>query len=328
MAIHRRSFLSAAISTTVAATMPAALAQSGYPNRQIRMIVPNPAGGGTDIMGRLAADAISVQFGQPVIVDNRAGSSGMIAADAVLQLPADGYTLFAVYSGVMTVNPAIYKERLRYDSLKDFVPIAPIAEVPNVLVVNASLPVHSVADLIKLAQSKPGKLNYASSGNGVSNHLAMELFKQMAGVNITHIPYRGGAPAMVDLIGGQVDVMFNNMAEMAGHLKNPRLRILAVATDKRVPTLPDVPTVAESGLNGYEIKLWYGVVAKAGTPDDIVDKLNAAIRAQFERPEKRDRLSNLASLPMSMSTGEFRNLIAQEQRKWAKVVDEAGIKAE
>jgi len=328
MTLARRNFLGAAISMTMATAVPTAQAQPGYPSRPIKMVVPNPAGGGTDIMGRLAAEAIHAQFGQPVIVDNRAGSSGMIAADAVLQLPADGYTLFAVYSGVMTVNPAIYKDKLRYSPLKDFVPVAPIAEVPNVLVVNASLPVNSVADLIELAKSKPGKLNYASSGNGVSNHLAMELFKQMAGVQITHIPYRGGAPAMVDLIGGQVDVMFNNMAEMTGQLKNPRLRILAVATDKRVPTLPDVPTVAESGLKGYEMKLWYGVVAKAETPPDIVEKLNAAIRIQFEKPEMRNRLAKLASLPMPMSSAEFRGMIAQEQSKWAKVVSEANIKVE
>jgi len=328
MMLSRRNLLGAAISTAAATAVPTAWAQPDYPNKPIKMVVPNPAGGGTDIMGRLAAEAIHAQFGQPVIVDNRAGSSGMIAAGTVLQLPADGYTLFAVYSGVMTVNPAMYKDRLRYDPLKDFVPVAPIAEVPNVLVVNASLPVHSVADLIELAKSKPGKLNYASSGNGVSNHLAMELFKQVAGVQITHIPYRGGAPAMVDLIGGQVDVMFNNMAEMTGHLKNPRLRILAVATDKRVPTLPDVPTIAESGLKGYEMKLWYGIVAKAETPPDVVEKLNAAIRIQFEKPEMLNHLTKLASLPMPMSSAEFRSMIAQEQSKWAKVVSEADIKVE
>jgi tripartite-type tricarboxylate transporter receptor subunit TctC len=329
MNLSRRHVLGATLASTALSGFAPAFAQAqSYPSRSIRVIIPNPVGGGTDIMGRVAADAISAQFGQPVVVDNRVGGSGMVAADAVLEAPADGYTLFALYSGVMTVNPALYKDKLRYDSLKDFVPVTPIAEVPNVLVVNAALPVQSVDDLIKLAKSKPGKLNYASSGNGVSNHLAMELFKQMADVDITHIPYKGGAPAMTDLIGGQVDVMFNNMAEMAGHIKNPRLRILAVATGKRIPMLPEVPTVAESGLPGYEVTLWYGMVAKAGTSPDIVEKLNAAVRAQFDTPAMRTRIAGLASIPMPISPAGFRDLIAQELVKWKKVVDQGAIKVE
>lgn len=328
MTIQRRRLMGAALACTTSTGFPVALAQTPYPSKNIKVIVPNPAGGGTDIMGRMLAEGLSSQLGQPVIVENKAGASGMVAADLVLQAPADGHTFFMVYSGVMTVNGALYKERLRYNPARDFVPVTPFAEVANVLIVKNGLPVKSVAELIKLAKSKPGMLSYASSGNGVSNHLAMELFKQLAGIYVTHIPYRGGAPAMADLIGGQVDMMFNNMAEVSSHLSGGRVRALAVATDKRVPAIPDIPTVGESGLPGYDMKLWYGLVAKAGTPVDVVEKVNAAIRIVQEKPETKTRLAGMGATPLILSPREFATAIAQEQIKWSKVVRDGNITPE
>lgn len=316
------------ISVAIGAALLAPLGQAqtaAYPSKPIRMIVPNPPGGGTDTFARIIAPALSEQFGQPVVVENRPGSSGFVAADAVLSSPADGYTLFMVYSGVMTVNPSIFKGRIRYDSLKDFVHVAPVAEVPNLLVVNSSVPATNVAELVALAKSQPGKLSYASSGNGVSNHLAMELFKQQAGVDIMHIPYKGDTPALTDLLGGQVQLAFANMAGIAPHLKSPRIRVLATATEKRVPTLPDIPTIGESGLPGYDMKLWYGIVARAGTPPEIVAKLNAAVRVAQESPEIRAKFATMGVTAMVRSPAEFRATVAQEIQKWGQVVEKGGI---
>ncbi len=326
MRITRRQLIATAtaIGTTVALT--GARAQSAtYPNRPIRLIVPNPAGGGTDTFARILATSLSEQLGQPVVIDNRVGSSGFVAAAALLQAPPDGHTLFMVYSGILTVNPAIFKGRIRYDPLKDFVGIAPVAEVPNLLVVNSSLPVKNVAELIALAKRQPGQLSYASSGNGVSNHLAMELFKQMAGVSIVHIPYRGDTPAITDLLGGQVQLGFANMAGIGPHLKNPKLRVLAAATSTRVSTLPDVPTVSESGLPGYDMRLWYGLVAREGTPREIVEKLNNAVRTAQQSPEIKARFDGMGVTAMIQTPAEFRMTVTQELQKWSQVVEKGKI---
>lgn len=328
VALNRR-VVAAAIAASISLASGAASAQaSGYPNKPIRMIVPNPAGGGTDVLGRMLAKSISEQLGQPVVVENRVGASGFVAADALLQAPADGYTVFMVYSGILTVNPSLYKGRIRYDPLKDFAAIAPFAEVPNVLVVNSGVPANSVKELVALAKAQPGKLSYASSGNGVSNHLAMELFKQMAGVHITHIPYKGDAPAITDLLGGQVQVMFANMASINSQLKNPRIRVLATATEKRIAALPELPTVKESGLDGYSMRLWYGLVAKDGTPAEIVAKLNQAAKTALESAEVQARLAGMGASPVLQSPAEFKAMIARETQMWGKVVADAQIVAE
>lgn len=306
-----------------------ALAQAHeYPTKPIRMLVPNPPGGGTDVLGRILANSISEQLGQPVVVDNRVGASGFVAADALLQAPADGYTVYMVYSGILTVNPSLYKERIRYDPLKDFAPIAPFAEVPNVLVVNADVPVNSVKELVDLAKSKPGQLNHASSGNGVSNHLAMELFKQMAGLDIVHIPYKGDSPAVTDLLGGQVQLMFVNLAGFGAHLDSPRVKVLATATDKRLKSLPDLPTVAEAGVDGYSMRLWYGLVTKAGTPPEIIAKLNKAVKASFESEDVQRRLAGMNASPMVQTPEEFASMIDQEIKTWETVVTKGNIKVE
>ena len=295
-----------------------------YPTKPIKVVVPAPPGGGTDILGRMVADGISKELGQPVIVLNHGGASGMIAADIVVKSPADGYTLFMVYSGIVTVNQALFKH-VRYDPVKDFAPIAMFVDVPNVLIVRSSLPVNSVAELIALAKKEPGKLKYATSGNGTSNHLAMELFKQLAGIDMVNIPYKGGAPAMTDMLGGQVDLMFNNTVEVNRHLAGGKIRALAVATSKRTPALPDLPTVAESGVPGYEMRLWYGLVAPAGVPQSIVDKLNKAVRTTQEQPEVKARLATMGAEPVALSPAEMGALIKSDGEKWSGVIQRAGI---
>ncbi len=298
-----------------------------YPTKPIRLIVPAPAGGGTDILARVVGQGLTARWGQPVVIDNRGGASGMIAAELALKAPADGYTLLMVYSGVLTVNPSMFKN-IPYDPIKDFIPVAMVADVPNILIVHPSVEAGSVADLIKLAKAKPGQLNYASSGNGVSNHLSMELFKMMAGVDVVHIPYKGGAPAMQDLMGGQVQLMFNNLVEALPHVESGRLRALAIATAKRSPAAPNLPTIAETGLPGYETSLWYGVVAPTGTPKAIVDKLNEAIRQVKQTPGVKDRLAKMGADPTDYSPADFAALVKQEMEKWGKVVKEANIHAD
>jgi tripartite-type tricarboxylate transporter receptor subunit TctC len=322
--------LGAAVSVAIATlfSSPAALADASYPSKPIRMLVPNPPGGGTDVLARLLAKSISDQMGQPVVVENKVGGSGFVAADALLQAPADGYTIFMVYSGVLTVNPTLYKGRIRYDPLKDFAPIAPFAEVPNVLVVNESVPARSVKELIALAKAQPGKLSYATSGNGVSNHLAMELFKQMTNIDMTHIPYKGDSPAINDLLGGQVQLMFVNMASFGGQLKNPRVRVLATAAHKRISSVPDLPTVAEAGVDGYGVRLWYGFVTKAGTPEDVVAKLNNAAKVALDSPEVQSRIASMGATPMIQAPAEFRTMIDREIKMWEKVITTGNIVAE
>ncbi|MBI4189489.1 MAG: tripartite tricarboxylate transporter substrate binding protein [Betaproteobacteria bacterium] len=298
-----------------------------YPSKPIRLIVPAPAGGGTDILARVLGEGLAKQWGQTVVVDNRGGASGMIAGEAAARSAPDGYTLFVVYSGILTVNPSMFKN-IPYNAIKDFAPVALIADVPNILIVHPSLPATSVRELIKMAKSKPGQLTYASSGNGVSNHLAMELFKMMAGLNMVHVPYKGGAPAMQDLLGGHVQLMFNNLVEALAQVKAGRLRALAVATAARSPAVPELPTVAESGVPGYEISLWYGVVAPAGTPQAIVDKLNDVVRQMNQTPGVKARLAQLGADPIDYRPVEFSAKIKREMEKWGKVIKEAGIRAE
>ena len=318
-------FRAAVTALALALALTSGASAQDYPTKPIKIFVPAPAGGGTDILGRMVGEGISKALGQPVVIENRGGGSGMIAADMVLKSPADGYTLFMVYSGVLTVNQALFPN-ITYDPVKDFAPVAIFADVPNVLIVHNSLPVKSVAELIKLAKSKPGTLNYASSGNGVSNHLAMEQFKQLAGIDMVHVPYKGGAPAMTDLLGGQVQLMFNNLVEVLPHLKSGKIRPLAVGTAKRTPALPDLPTVAESGLPGYEMQLWYGLVAPAGTPPAIVNKLNEVVRKMQEQTQVKARLFTMGADPVSMTPAEFGALIKREGEKWSRVVKQAGIK--
>ncbi len=300
-----------------------AIAQT-YPTKLIKVFVAAPPGGGTDILGRIVAEKFTKAWGQQVVIDNRGGASGTIAAQMAARSAPDGYTLFFVASAIVTINPHVVKN-MPYDPIKDFDPVAMFVQVPNILVVHPSVPANSVKELIALAKAKPGQLNWASSGLGVSNYMAMELFKTMTGVDCVHIPYKGGAPAMVDLLGGQVQVMFNNLVELAPHINAGKLRALAVGTPKRIAALPDLPTVAEAGVPGYEVLLWYGMIAPAGTPKDIITKLNTEIAKIQKMPDVLERLAKMGSEPIENTPEQMGDYIKEEMAKWGKVAKEAGL---
>jgi tripartite-type tricarboxylate transporter receptor subunit TctC len=315
----------------VVGTLFAALAQGAfaqaYPNHAIRLVVPFPAGGTTDIIARDVAKRLTETLGQSVVVDNRPGAGGNIGSDAVAKSAPDGYTLLMGTVGTHAINPSLYA-KMPYDHVKDFVPVVLVAGVPNVLEVNPSLPVNSVADLIKLAKSKPGAINFASSGNGTSIHLSGELFKTMAGVDMTHVPYKGSAPAVSDLIGGQVQVMFDNLPSSLAQIKAGKLRAIAVTSLKRSPALPDVPTIAESGLPGFEASSWFGILAPAGTPPPVIAKINAEVNKWLQSPEGRDQLLAQGAELAGGTPEQFAAHIRAETDKWAKVVKASGAKVD
>ena len=319
-----RSAAAAALALTL--SIPAVALAQAWPAKPIRMIVPGPAGGGTDILGRMVAEGLSRQFGQAVIVDNRGGGAGMIGTEVVAKAPADGYTLLMAYAGVLTVNPALFKV-MPYDPIKDFAPVAMFARVPAVLVVHPSLPVKSIDDLVRLARAKPRALNYASSGNGTSGHLCLELLKQVANVDIVHIPYKGGAPAMADVLGGQVPIICNNLVEILPQVKAGRMRALGISALARSSLLPDVPAIAET-YAGFEADTWFGVIAPAGTPAPIVERLNESVRQMKETPAVKSRLLQMGAEAIDLSPAEFAALIRKEMEKWGRVVAGAGIRPE
>lgn len=318
-----RLYLSAA-ALALAASLSPVLAQN-YPAKTIRMIVPFPPGGTTDILARVAGQKITEAFGQQVIIDNRPGAGGNIGTELVAKAAPDGYTLLTDPGSTLTINPSLFA-KLSYDVLKDFAPVTIIAAVPNLLVVHPSLPVKSVRELITLAKARPGQLNYASTGAGQSTHLSMELFKTMAGINVVHIPYKGSSPALVDLLGGQVSLMFDNMPSSLPHVKAGKLRALAVSTLKRSPAMPQLPTVAESGLPGFEVSVWFGVLAPAGTPREIVNKLNGAIVKSLQNPDVRERLAGQGAEPIGNTPEQFTAQMQRDLVKWAKVVKDSGAK--
>ena len=322
--LHR--WLSWAFGALLACLASAAWPQA-YPNHPIRLVVPFPAGGTTDILARDAAPKLTEALGQSVVVDNRPGAGGNIGADLVAKSQPDGYTLLMGTVGTHAINPSLYA-KMPYDHIKDFVPVVLVAGVPNVLVVNPSLPVNSVADLIKLAKSKPGSINFASSGNGTSIHLSGELFKTMAGVDMMHVPYKGSAPALTDLIGGQVQVMFDNLPSSLPQIKAGKLRAIAVTSLKRSPALPDVPTINESGLPGFEASSWFGVLAPAGTPPGVVARINAEINKWLQSPEGKEQLLAQGAQAAGGTPEQFAAHIRAETDKWAKVVKASGAKVD
>jgi tripartite-type tricarboxylate transporter receptor subunit TctC len=296
-----------------------------YPTKPVRMVVPFPPGGTTDILGRVAAQKLSEALGQQVIVDNRPGAGGNIGTELVAKSPPDGYTLLTDPGSTLTINPSLFA-RLPFDPLKDFAPVTILAAVPNLLVVHPSLPVRSVKELIALARAKPGQLNYASSGAGQSTHLSMELFKSMARVNMIHVAYKGSSPAITDLLGGHVLLMFDNMPSALPHAKAGKLRGIAVSTAKRSPVTPEVPTVAESGLPGFEVSVWFGVLAPAATPREIVERLNGILVKALQSPDVRERLSSQGAEPIGDTPADFTAVMKRDLSKWAKVVKDANIK--
>jgi len=307
---------------SVGLSMPPASA-ADYPTKPIRLVVPFPPGGTTDILARAVAQKLSETWNQQVIVDNRPGAGGNIGSDLVAKAAPDGYTLVMGTVGTHAINPNLYA-KMPYDHVKDFAPVILVAGVPNVLVVNPSLPVHSVKELIDYAKANPGKLNFASSGNGTSIHLSGELFKTMAGVQMTHVPYKGSSPALADLMGGQVQLMFDNLPSSLGLIKGGKLRAIAVTSATRAAALPDVPTIAESGLPGFEASSWFGVLAPAATPHEIVAKLNGTIALWLATPEAKEKLLAQGAIAAGGSPEDFARHIDRETAKWAKVVKASG----
>lgn len=302
----------------------AAMAQT-YPTKTVRMIIPFPPGGTTDILGRLASQKLTEALGQQVVPDNRAGAAGNIGTELAAKAPPDGYTLLTAPGSTLTIHPSLYA-KLSFNPLKDFAPVTILAAVPNALVVHPSLPVRSVKDMVALAKSRPGQLNYASTGAGQSTHLSMELFKTMAQVNIVHIAYKGSAPAITDLLGGHVPLMFDNMPSALPHVKAGKLRALAVSTAKRSPVAPEIPTVAESGLPGFEVSVWFAVLAPAATPREIVERLNRTLVKALQSSETRERLASQGAEPIGNTPEEFTAQMKRDLTKWAKVVRDANIK--
>jgi len=302
-----------------------AFAQS-YPSKPIKIVVPYPPGGFNDTLGRTLAAKFTEAWGQPAVVENKPGANTLIGSDFVAKSPPDGYTLLVV-AFPFAVTPSLIRN-MPYDTLKDFAPVVLAAQSPNLLVVNPSLPVKSVGELIALAKAKPNSLSYASTGNGSSNHISMELFKSLAGVQIVHIPYKGSAPAVTDLLGGQVHLMFDNVPNVLPHVKAGKLVALGQTGVKRSPLISDIPTVAEAGVAGYEVTVWFGLVAPAGTPREVVQKLNAETLRILAMPDVRERFLAQGVEPAGGTPEQFGEHIRTQMAKWAKVVADAGVKAE
>jgi len=325
----RRRSLSAALATAFAATLFAPLLATSasaqaqaYPSKQIRMVIPYPPGGPTDILGRIVAQQLTETLGQTVVVDNKPGASGMIGADIVAKSPSDGYTIL-VNASIHVINPSLYKKP-PYDAIRDFAPVSLIADVPLVLVAAPSLGLNTVKDVIATAKANPAKLNFASSGNAAAPHLAGEAFKIATGVQMQHVPYKGSGPALTDVIGGQTQLMFDSLPSSVAHIRAGKLKAIAVTTAKRSTALPDVPTVIESGVPGYDISTWYGVWAPAGTPKDIVARISTEIAKAVRLPQVRERLAGLGAEPVGNTPDEFTAYCQSELGKWSKIVKDSG----
>ncbi|HLQ24407.1 MAG TPA: tripartite tricarboxylate transporter substrate binding protein [Acidiferrobacterales bacterium] len=301
-------------------------AADNYPNKPIRLIVPYTPGGGYDILARLLGQKLTERWGQQVVVDDRAGANGNIGAAAAAKSPPDGYTLLMGGIGPNAINASLYE--LSFDPVKDFAPVMLVATYQNILVVNPSLPVKSVKELIALAKSKPGQINYASAGSGSTQHLSAELFKTMAGIDLVHIPYKGSAPGMTALLSGEVSLMFNSTPTTLPYVKTGKLRGLTVTGSKRSPEAPELPTVAEAGVPGYEVIGWYGVLAPAGTPKEIVVKLNSELAKILQLPDIKERLKELGVEAGGGTPEQFGDYIKKEIAKWAKVVKESGARSD
>src|SRR5215208_1123608 len=329
---HRRLVLGAVALATLAYTALPAIAQSHWPNKPVRIVVPFAAGGTTDILARAIAPELSKAFGQQFVVDNRAGAGGNVGAEIVAKSPGDGYTLLMGTVGTHGINRALY-EKLPYDPVKDFVPVTLVAGVPNVMVMQTekarTMGINSVADFIRYAKAHPAKLNMASSGNGTSIHLSGELFKSMTGVYMVHLPYRGSGPALLDLVGGTADVMFDNLPSSMPQIKAGKLKALAVTSRQRPAALPDVPTVEEAaGLKGFDATSWFGLLAPAGTPPEIVNRIQQEVAKSLNTPAIKEKLLAQGAIPSGNTPAEFARHIEAEHRKWAQVVKASGAKVD
>jgi tripartite-type tricarboxylate transporter receptor subunit TctC len=326
MAIKCLRRMSALLALAAAAAAPVAWADT-YPSRPVRVIVPFAAGGATDIIGRFVADRLTREYGQTFVVDNRAGANGAIGAEAVARSPADGYSLLVVTAGTHAINKSLYKS-LPYDPVKDFTHVALLANAPNAVVVHPSLPVKNIPELIAYAKQNPGKLYFGSAGSGSTLHLAGELFKTQAGVDMVHVPYKGGSAAIIDLLGGRIQLMFDSISPALPNIQAGRTRVLAVTGDKRTPSLPGVPTVSEAGLPGYVATAWFGIVGPANMPPEITKSLNASINKILATEDARQQLNQLGAEAFIATPEFFRTHVQSEVAKWAKVVEASGAKAD
>jgi tripartite-type tricarboxylate transporter receptor subunit TctC len=299
---------------------------SSWPDKPIKIIVGYSAGGATDVLARLIAVKMSNTLGQSIVVENKPGANSNVGAELVVRAPADGYTLYA-YSIANTINMSLYP-KLSYDAIKDFESIGMIAKIPNILVVNPNLPVKTVADYVRYAKESKDGITFASSGSGSSIHLSGEMFKMQAKIQMLHIPYKGSAPAVTDLLGGQVESMFDNAPSALPHIQAGKLRAIAVTSAQRSPSIPDVPTLAESGYPNFDVQSWFALVAPAGTPKIIVEKLNAALNKALLAPDVRQRLQELAATPEPGSPEKMRDFQISEVKRWREVVKASGAKAE
>jgi tripartite-type tricarboxylate transporter receptor subunit TctC len=302
-------------------------AAEAYPTRPVRIIAPFPAGSGVDIVARMVATPLAQAVGQPVVVDNRPGANGTIACDLAAKAAPDGYTLLLANASTLAMAPSLYKN-VPYDPVKSFAPITLITTSANVLVVHPSLPASTTVAFIALAKARPGQLNYGSAGAGNSTHLAAELFRLMAGVELVHVPYKGTPPMLAELLTGQIQLTFTSLVSALPHVKQARLRALGVTSLKRAPSMPDVPTIHESGLKGYEVTVWQGIVAPARTPEALVSRLNAEVTRIVHSPETRERFLAQGLDPAAGKPAEFGAYIASDAAKWAKVIRHAGIQPE
>ena len=323
MILARRRFLYLATAAAALPALPRIAPAQPYPTRPVRLVIGYPPGGSADITARLIGQWLSERLGQPVVIESRPGAGTNIATETVVNAPPDGYTLLLV-APANAINATLY-EKLNFNFISDIAPVAGIIRFPNVMVVNPLVPAKTVPEFIAYAKANPGRLNMASSGNGSTIHVSGELFKMMTGVNMVHVPYRGGAPALTDMISGQVQVMFDNVPTSIEFIRAGKLRALAVTTATRSEVLPDLPTVADF-VPGYEASAWYGVGVPKGTPDDIIDKLNKEINAILAEPKPKARLADLGASLLAGSSADFGKLVADETEKWGKVVKFSGAK--
>ena len=330
--LTRRLCLIGSTALALASAAPGAWAQAAWPNKPVRIVVPFPPGGTTDILARAIAPELGKAFGQSFIIENRGGAGGNVGTEIVAKAANDGYTLLMGTVGTHGINRALY-EKLPYDPIKDFVPITLVASVPNVMVMNAdkarALGINSVQDFIAYAKARPGKLNMASSGSGTSIHLAGELFKSQTGIFMVHVPYRGSSPALLDLIAGNMDVMFDNLPSSMQHIRAGKLKAFAVTSGQRSSALPDVPTVEEAGkLKGFEASSWFGLLAPAGTSADIVNRVQREVARALNDPAIKEKLQAQGAIPGGITPAEFARLIDSEHAKWAQVVKVSGARAD
>jgi tripartite-type tricarboxylate transporter receptor subunit TctC len=325
--MSRRTVLASGAAALSLPFIGRASAQAQWPTRVIKVVVPFAAGGTTDILGRLMAQKLSEEYGQQFIVENKAGAGGNLGADSVAKAEPDGYTLVVGTPGPHVINQYIYKNQ-PFDGAKDLAPVIVIARVPNLISINPDVKAKTLQEFIALAKAQPGKLSYASPGNGSTGHVATELLKSMAGIDLVHVPYRGSAPALTDVIGGRVEMSLDNLPAVQPHVEGGKLRALAVTTAKRWPELPDVPTVAEAGVPGYEASSWFTIAAPAKTPADIIAKINKSVNTYMADKDMIAKMRKLGADPVGGSPDDMAKLMADENVKWKKAIEFAGLKPE